>query len=454
MDERENDRSDGREEKQQRGPVSRIDSLSRRDILKIGGASVVGAGAAYAGLTLVDDEDEEEDTDEDVTEFGGSTSGFSWDQTFTDTSWVTTAGDDLNIETVTALRPTGPGSISRAMDNAAGQPTVIVFEVGGVIDIERLGTLRVTDSQTWLAGETAPDPGITVTGGRFRVSASNVVVSHMSFLCGDDVNNPENGESISSDSADVLFDHCTAMWGVDETVGTIDGADRNSFINCIVAESLHDSVHPEGPHSRGFLANDENTGLCIMGSLFAHNRRRNPATRSNAVLANNYIYNPGGTVVHFFGTNPDITAAGLAVEPGPNTESGAAVFQNGGTVYSEDIATSLPLDDGSVTHVDSPALVPSGLNLQTDIVPADDVRQFVTATAGSRPASRPQIEAAFIDELTNRHGIIDSQDAVGGYPQYSSTSRPLDLRDGALLPQFHSRRRMVERGVTSSKATN
>lgn len=450
MDERENDRSDGRDEKQQSGPASRLGSLSRRDILKLGGAGVVGAGAAYAGLTLVDDEDPDE--------FHGSTSGFGWDQTFTDTSWVAAAGDDLNIETVTALRPTGPGSISRAMDNAAGQPTVIVFEVGGVIDIERLGTLRVTDSRTWLAGETAPDPGITVTGGRFRVSASNVIVSHMSFLCGDDVNNPENGESMSSDSADVLFDHCTAMWGVDETAGTINGADRNSFINCIVAESLHDSVHPEGPHSRGFLANDENTGLCIMGSLFAHNRRRNPATRSNAVLVNNYIYNPGGPIIHFFGANPDITAAGIAIEPGPDTDSGAAVFQNGGTIYSEDImdiATSLPLDDGSVTHVGSPTLTPSGLNLQTDLVPADDVRQFVTATAGSRPANRPQIEADFIDRLlARRHGIIDSQDAVGGYPQYAPTSRPLDLRGGELLPQVRSRRRTVERGVTPSKPKN
>ncbi|WP_324662684.1 hypothetical protein [Haloarcula sediminis] len=449
MDEREDDHADDREAKQQPNPVSRLDSISRRDILKVGGAGVIGAGAAYAGFTFVDDEDADE--------FGGSTGGFTWDQTFTDTSWVTTAGNDLNVETVTSLSPTGSGSISRAMDNAAGQPTVVVFEVGGVIDIERLGTLRVTDSQTWFAGETAPAPGITLIGGRFRVSARNVIVSHMSFLCGDNVNKPENGESLSSDSADVLFDHCTAMWGVDETVGTIDGADRNSFLNCIVAESLSDSIHPEGPHSRGFLANDENTELCIMGTLFAHNRRRNPATRSNAVLVNNYIYNPGGQIVHFFGTNPDITAAGIAIEAGPDTDSEAAVFQNGGTVYAEDIleiAAPRPLDDGSVIHVGSPTLVPSGLDLQTDVVPADDVRQFVTATAGSRPANRPQTEADLIANLSNhRHGIIDSQDAVGGYPQYSPTSRPLDIPERGLLNRFRQRRRMVERGATPSAPT-
>ena len=448
MSKRDNDESKGPEGEHQRSPVSRLDSLSRRDILKIGGAGVVGSGAAYAGFTLFDDDDEDKDDDED--EFSGSTGGFTWDQTFTDTSWVTTAGDDLNVETVTTLDPTGSGSITQAMDNAAEQPTVVVFEVGGVIDIERLGTLRVTDSKTWIAGETAPDPGITLTGGRFRVSANKAIVSHMSFLCGDQVNDPENGESMSSDSADVMFDHCTAMWGVDETAGTINAADRNSFINCIIAESLNDSIHPEGPHSRGFLANDENTELCVMGTLFAHNNRRNPATRSNAVLVNNYVYNPGEMIIHFFGTNLDITAGGIVIEAGPNTNPGAAVFQNGGTVFAEDIqdiADSRPLYDSSVTRVDSPTLVPSGLNLQTDVVSADDVRQFVTDIAGSRPANRPQIEADLIDNLRNhRSGIIDSQDAVGGYPQYSPTSRPLDLHDGGLLDQLRQRRQAVEQG--------
>lgn len=447
MSERENNGPEGRESENQPSPTSRLGSLSRRDLLKIGGAGVIGGGAAYAGFTFIDDQAVSD----------GSTVGFSWDQTFTDTSWVTTAGDDLNVETVTSLRPTGPGSITKAMSNAAGQPTVIVFEVGGVIDIERLGTLRVTDSKTWIAGETAPDPGITFTGGRFRVSANKVIVSHVSFLCGDDVNDPENGESMYSDSANVMFDHCTAMWGVDETAGTISGADRNSFINCIIAESLNDSTHPEGPHSRGFLANDDNTGLCIMGTLFAHNRRRNPGTRSNAVLVNNYIYNPGGMIIHFFGTNPAVTAAGIAIEAGRNTDPGAAVFQNGGTVYADDIldvVTPRPPDDGSVIHAASPTLVPSGLNLQTDVAPAADVRQLVTDVAGSRPANRPQIEADLINNrLNRRHSIIDSQDAVGGYPQYSPTRRPLDLREEGLLDQLQQYRQAVEKRLTPSNLT-
>ncbi|WP_262177398.1 hypothetical protein [Haloarcula laminariae] len=444
MDERENDDAEGRETAEEPSSESRLGSLSRRDLLKIGGAGVIGGGAAYAGYTLIDDEKR----------FDGSTSGFTWDQTFTDTSWVTAAGDDLNVETVTTLQPTGTGSITQAIENAAGQPTVVVFEVGGVIDIERLGTLRVTDSQTWVAGETAPAPGITITGGRFRVSSDKVIVSHMSFLCGDDVSKPENGNAMASDSADVLFDHCTAMWGVDETAGTNGAADRNSFINCIVAESLHDSIHPEGPHSRGFLANEENTELCVMGSLFAHNRRRNPATRSDAVLVNNYVYNPGGLIVHFFGANLEVTAAGLAVEAGADTDPKAAVFQDGGTVYAEDIldgSTPRDLYDRTVTRVTSPTIVPSGLDLQTDVVPSEDVRQFVTNTAGSRPANRPQIEADLVDNrLNRRHGIIDSQDAVGGYPGYSPTRRPLDLQGGGLLAKLRQRRQVVEGGTPSA----
>lgn len=84
--------------------------------------------------------------------------------------------------------------------------------------------------------------------------------------------------------------------------------------------------------------------------------------------------------------------------------------------------------------------------MQTDVEPADEVKQFVTDIAGSRPANRPQIEADLIDRTNHSHGIIDSQDAVGGYPQYPPTSRPLDLDEGNLFDQFKQRRQVVEQG--------
>ncbi len=56
MEEGEHDETTDKPAEQQLSPVSRLNSLSRRDLLKIGGAGVVGSGAAYLGVSLTDDQ--------------------------------------------------------------------------------------------------------------------------------------------------------------------------------------------------------------------------------------------------------------------------------------------------------------------------------------------------------------------------------------------------------------
>src|SRR5688500_3010469 len=59
---------------------------------------------------------------------------------------------------VTTLAAEGPGSLRAALDVAG--PRLVVFEVGGVIDL-RGRTLLVRRPHLTVAGQTAPDPGIT-----------------------------------------------------------------------------------------------------------------------------------------------------------------------------------------------------------------------------------------------------------------------------------------------------
>jgi len=379
---------------------------------------------------------QESDTTADSPDGGG---GFGWDQTFTDTTWLTDADANgtLNVETVTTLEYGASGGIRQAA-NASG-PTVVVFEVGGVIDMD--GATLDPAPQTWIAGETAPDPGISLIAGRLRPRSDDFIASHLGVYRGDRIS---DGDTIAPDGDDQIFDHCTVMWGTDENVGMSNEQHRVSVINTIIAECLYDSVHGKDLHSRGYLVNDENSSeLCTMGCLFAHNNRRHPLTRGDHVLVNNYVYNyaggdrNSGNIINFNSPGePDITAKGLLFEPGAHSTTDREVFSYSGTLYADDIVRpdGQPLSDGSQEMVDSPPIEPAGLDLDADAVPASELPDWIAGNCGMRPASRPAVDAALIGtRLRNAQGLVDSQDEVGGYPDYAETTRALDVPDTDVL---------------------
>lgn len=134
--------------------------------------------------------------------------------------------------------------------------------------------------------------------------------------------------------------------------------------------------------------------------------------RDDAVIANNYTYNFGEQMVHFDGTaHPDITAVGLCFEDGNNSDSDVPVFLYGGDVYAKDVTTDPtdhPLTDSSTNLVDSPRVLPSGLDLDRDVVASSEVKEFVLGRAGSRPARRPPVESGIVNRLNSDHSFIDA----------------------------------------------
>jgi len=361
--------------------------------------------------------------------------GFDWEQTFTDTSWVLEAdrNDALNVETVTTLDYSAPGGLEQAVNNAASYPTVVVFEVGGTIDLDSGENFHIQSGPVWVAGETAPSPGISINRGRCRVYTDQVILSHIGVFPGDQTD--EAVSAIVPDGSDILVDHCTGMWGTDEILSASNSVDRSSFINCICAEGLYESIHSEDTHSRGYFYNEPADKCVGLGNLLAHNNRRNPMTRADMVWCNNYVYNPGSHCFHL--DNPEdplVSSVSNVYEDGPNTDSHGdlPLYRYGGTLYTADtdsLPRGRPLSDGDQEIVDSPPLWPSGLDAANDLVPFEEVRDRVITHAGPRPADRPPVESDLIrNRLTDSGaGFIDSQDEVGGYPDYASTTRSLDV---------------------------
>ncbi|MBX0288393.1 hypothetical protein EGH22_18850 [Halomicroarcula sp. F28] len=395
------------------------------------------------------------ETEEPTT--GGT--GFSWDQTHVDTSWLTEAdsNDNLNVETVTSLDLTGPGSITEAVENGGDQPTVVVFEVGGVIDIGGGPYWRIQNPNTYIAGQTAPYPGISMIRGGPRVQALNVIVEHVGFYCGDDVNDPYKAGAITMDEpGNTLFNHCTAAWAPDTNIRVPQGGGPGAFINGINAEALNNSSHPEAPHGYAFNARFEGS-WDLLGNLWSQNWKRNPRgphDEINLVFANNYVWNWGRRLYHGSKDGgPEFDWISCVAEAGPDTviEQGdrGGLFDNR-TVdcFFDDVTfpSGMDREDANTTYVDAPQNLPSGLSL-SDLKSASELESFLSPMVGPRPAHRAPHEQRMINDFVNRSGrIIDDHTDVGGYPDYDSNTRSLSLPTTDVLNWVQQYTDEVEQG--------
>ena len=209
----------------------------------------------------------------------------------------TAGGRGGRIVKVVNLDPAGEGSLRWALEDLHG-PRIVVFEVGGVIDLDR--QVRVGGKVT-IAGQTAPGEGITVRGGRLVVVGDDVIVRGLRLRPGDGPGqDPSARDAISVGIEDgpvrrVIVDHNSLTWATDENAATWYDVSDVTFSNNIIAEGLSDSRHAKGDHSMGMLIGDGARRVSAIGNLLAHNRHRNPTTKAatEIEILNNLVYNSG-----------------------------------------------------------------------------------------------------------------------------------------------------------------
>ena len=188
---------------------------------------------------------------------------------------------------VTSLLSSGPGSLRAALREKG--PRLVVFEVAGVIDLAG-DPLVIPEPYAFLAGETAPAPGITLIRGSLVIQADHVIVRHLAVRPGD--GGPGKATPWEPDGItvargdrpvhDVLIQNCSATWAVDENTSVSGPRDTRpgagpdatahnvSFRNNLIAEALLNSTHSKGPHSMGLLVHDGG---------FSERRRRSDGVR-------------------------------------------------------------------------------------------------------------------------------------------------------------------------------
>lgn len=383
-----------------------------------------------------------------------------------DWSAYTAGGRGGEIVRVTTLASEGPGSLREAIERQGAR--IIVFEVGGVIDLEK-ETIAITNPDVTIAGQTAPSPGITLIRGGLDVKTHDVIIQHLRIRPGDNGEPRGSGfaeDSISTLSAhNLIVDHCSLTWAVDEnlsasgprfTGNTPDewraGTSRNIlYSHNLIAEGLADSTHPKFEHSKGSLIHDNVNGILIYGNLYAHNYERSPLFKGgvHGQIVNNFIYDPGQRAVHYnlqaleWGKVPFETGKmdliGNVMRAGQSTAEGLPLVMIGGdgdlALHARDnIAVDRwgnPLPErgryttGPAKFIDAPEAMPLPAGLP--VMPAVAVERFVLANAGARPWDRDSHDVrVFANAAEGRGEIIDSQSEVGGYPAVEPSYKAFD----------------------------
>ena len=367
----------------------------------------------------------------------------------------TPGGSGGAVLKVSNLNPAGPGSLAAAV--AESGPRIVVFEVAGVID---LGQTNLVVNQPFLtvAGETAPDPGITLIKGGVRIVSHDVIIRHLHIRPGDAglakrVGWDTDGIAVTGkDACNVLIEHNSISWATDELVSASGPRDKGpeatskhiTFRYNILAEALDYATHIKGKHSKGALVHDFSQHIAFIGNLFAHSARRNPYFKAHTtgVVLNNIIYNADANAVKlgfidnewshtaFTPKNPQVAVVGNVLRYGRDSYSDLALVSYHGDAYLHDNLT-FNLDDkpmydtsGVIMRLTAAPVWPQGIK----VMAAKDLEQKLLPVIGARYWQRDAIDKRIVQSYFNRDGrIIDSQQQVGGYPQITPVHRPLNV---------------------------
>lgn len=366
------------------------------------------------------------------------------------------------IYRVYSLADSGPGTLRDCAQKR--QPRTCLFEVGGTIRLRDKLTIR--SPFITIAGQSAPSPGITITQGGFAIETHDVLIQHIAIRPGDTRAGvpPANRDGISvgaqapREAYNVVVDHVSLSWAIDENFSTwYRGTHNVTLSNSLIAEGLHNSIHPKGPHSKGVMIGDGSRQITLLGNLITWNEERNPYIKPGArvEVVNNLVYGWGSkgpwslcnisnnegssesTELSFIG-NSYIPGPSSFIAPplyGKNVGGDSHIFIADNFLGSPTATTEARQETGgaplqahytALPPVQSPNMLPRS---------AATAYESVLRDAGSRPRHRSEIDKRLVQQVRDRRGEI--KDCLTGCPRAVGQKVPSGMRRRKLrLPRM------------------
>lgn len=355
----------------------------------------------------------------------------------------TPGGRGGKVMVVTNLNDAGAGSLREACE--AKGPRIIVFNVSGVIDLQ--SPLIITNPYITIAGQTAPGHGICLKRRELNIFTHDVIVQHIRSRPGDISGGEMDAISVGKDAHDVMVDHCSANWSVDECLSP-SGAIYNVTVQwCLIGQSLQKSVHSKGAHGFGSLVRGIG-GITLHHNLWINNTARNPRLGDNynsppwptIDVRNNVMYNWSQMCSGMTGGNVSANYVYNYLKPGPASSQRAPIiltktskvkfYLTGNVVEGRPQFTRSPeaMFDASADTIKLFEVMPQPFaTAPVTTTSAEQAYSDVINNVGVTLPARDTIDAMLITQVkTNTGRFIDSQEELGGWPKYPAASAPRD----------------------------
>jgi pectinesterase len=404
----------------------------------------------------------------------------------------TTGGRGGKVLYVTSLKDTEePGTLRWAINQKG--PRTILFKISGQIRLK--SPLKINHGDLTIAGQSAPGDGICISDYATIVSADNVIIRFLRFRLGDNSGSAEDALSGYRNNR-VIIDHCSMSWGVDELSSFYDNS-HFTLQWCFLTESLRSSSHPKGRHGYGGIWGGQQASF--HHNLLAHNDSRNPrfcgSRYSNKPelervdFRNNVIYNWGSNNI-YAGEGGSYNIVSNYFKPGPASGKGSLKrFLN---PYADDGKNQQPAGvygsfyvRGNYLHGNPSVTTDNVLGIEMDDtfkeyaptvklkdILADNEFSMLPVTTHTAVEAYEKVLAyggcSLVRDLHDRryvanvldstysfegsagstHGLIDSQQDVGGWPEYKTYNLYND-EDGDGIPDG-----WLEKNHPGKKATD
>ena len=351
---------------------------------------------------------------------------------------------------VTNLNDAGPGSLRAACD--ADGPRTVIFRVSGLISLA--SPITVKNPFLTIAGQTAPGDGICLRNFTFNIATHDVVVRYLRSRLGDLSAQESDSITLVSGAHDVVLDHCSATWSIDESLSLAGNVSNVTIQWCLIGNALNHSKHAKGDHGYGSLSR-ANGPVTWHHNLWVHNNSRNPRLGDNYGrppfptfdVRNNVMYDYGEICSGLTQGVLKVNYVGNYIRPGPSSKATTPIHIGGPSQLSFYIRDNVFEGHDSFTVDNSTFFDPVMINgkRQLEIVPqpfdaplvqtssARDAYTAVLASVGASLPRRDSVDARIINEVKSGTGsIIDSQEQVGSWPELKSTTPPVDTDEDGM----------------------
>jgi hypothetical protein len=266
-----------------------------------------------------------------------------------------------------------------------------------------------------------------------------------------------------SDAQNVIVDHCSVSWTLDEAVNTYHGAKNVTIQWCLISESLHNSRLQQG---HGFAASLGGVNTSYHHNLLANNAGRNPSIageKSNPTInldfRNNVVFNWQYRTLD--GRPRSINVVNNYYKAGPASDENLKIvkiqsLEDGS--FGKWYVQGNVLEDRSRSRRRNNLIRVDSLNTPLESAMIDEPVDFAPVStetaaeaftnvllyAGAIRPKRDSHDERIIREVrtgktTFGNGIISSQTEVGGWPKLLSTKPQQDIDNDGMPDEWERR---------------